>query len=780
MDFAGKTLLTIDDEPALRRGFTAYFEDSGFTVLEAENGRVGVDIFRSEQPDVVLCDLRMPEMDGLEVIKIIAAEAPNIPLIVVSGTGLLEDATEALRMGAWDYITKPVADMVVVEHIVNKSLEKSLLLEENLHYQKRLQILLDERTQELDQSQNLIESIFQGMPGLMFIYEQNPDGKFVLVRCNDESEKVLGYSFDKLKGTTLFDVVPEHQHEFLESRMKRSLAGEFSLAPSEYLLKCKDGKQVPFLISSYATDFKGKAYIVGFGIDLTEKKKSEKNLIRLAAAIEQAAEEIVITDIEANIEYVNPAFEKASGYSLAEALGNNPRVLKSGEHSEEFYRELWQTIIAGKTWRGRFTNRKKDGTVFYEDAAISPVYDGSGNHMGYVSVKKDITEQLKLEEHILQSQKMESIATLAGGIAHDFNNILAAIISSNELAMMKTDNSQVMKNLERIEIASFRARDLVQQILTFGRPCNDGKISMQPAIIIKEALKLLRASIPTTIDIRTNISSSGTIKGDPTQIHQVVMNLCTNAFHSMRERGGVLGVSLQDLEISEDNWIPGLELAPGKYLELEISDTGHGMSKETQEKIFEPYFTTKRKGDGTGLGLAVIHGIVDSHNAMIKVYSELGDGSVFRVYFPVVDDMLMGENDKIPQIKLTGAGEQLMVVDDEEQLVAILTDYLTAYGYKVKSFTNGLAAWEAFQREPESYDLLLTDMAMPGLDGKALAQKVLQLQPKQPIIINTGFSALLNREEALSMGVADYLQKPVAVNLMLQTIKKTLVGRYES
>ncbi len=775
MDFTGKTLLTIDDEPALRRGFRAYFEDSGFTVLEAGNGRIGVEIVRDKGPDVVLCDLRMPEMGGLEAIKIIAAEAPDTPLIVVSGTGLLEDATEALRVGAWDYVTKPIADMAEVEHIVNKSLEKAALLAENRHYQARLQSLLRERTQELNKSRNLIETIFTGMPGLMFVYELTPVGDFELVRWNQEFERVLGYSAEELEGTSIFILVHEKHHESIKQRLGLLFNGEPDRRPTEYMVKCKGGEEIPFLVTSHATMFEGKTFIVGFGIDITEKKKAEKELLRLAAAIEQAAEAIVITDSEGVIEYVNPAFEKVSGYSSAEVLGNNPRVLKSGAQDENFYRNLWAEITSGKTWRGRMVNRRKDGSLFSEDVAISPVYDRAGKHMGFVSVKKDVTEQIKLEEHLRQAQKMESIATLAGGIAHDFNNILAAIISSNELAMINSeDNPQVMKNLKRIAAAGSRARDLVQQILTFGRPVRDGKISMQPALVVKEALKLLRASIPTTIEIRTEIEARGTIMGDPTQIHQIVMNLCTNAFHAMRESGGVLGVSLNDVMITENDRVSGLNIAPGNYLLLEISDTGHGMSKEILEKIFEPYFTTKSIGDGTGLGLAVIHGIIESHNGLIKVYSEPGEGTVFRVYFPAAGEAVMGVKSERGQGMLLGNGEHLMVVDDEEQLLELLTEYLTEAGYRVSSYVNGLAAWEAFQKQPAGYDLLLTDMAMPGFDGKELAKKVLQLRPELPVIINTGFSPLLKRNEALAMGVADYLQKPVSINLMLTTIKRVL------
>jgi len=776
MRFPGKTLLTIDDEAALRRGFKAYFEDSDFKVLEAENGRVGVDIFRQQQPDVVLCDLRMPEMGGLEVIRIIAAEAPGTPLIVVSGTGLLEDAIEAIRQGAWDYITKPIVDMAVVEHVVNKSLEKAELLTENRRYQERLEILLKDRTLELDRSQNLIGTIFSAMPGLMFIYEQFPDGEFRLIRWNGAIERQLGYSVQELERSMVFKFFDKKDHELISSRLKSVFIENQELIPIEIPLLCKDGSEIMFMFTAYGAVFDGKNYLVGIGIDITDQKNAEKELLLLAAAIEQAAEEVVITDPEGLIQYVNPAFENVSGFSRSEALGSNPRILKSGVQDETFYQELWGEITAGRTWRGRFVNKRADGTLFTEDAAISPVYDESGTNMGYVSVKKDITEQLKFEERQRQSQRMESIATLAGGIAHDFNNILAAIIGSNDIAMLYCkDNPKLETNLKRIESAGLRAKELVQQILTFGRPEREEFIIMQPALVVKEALKLLRASIPATIEIHSNILSHKTIKADPTQIHQVVMNLCTNAFHAMRETGGVLGVELVDVQVSDGSMIPGLNLAPGSYLRFEVSDTGYGMSKETQEKIFMPYFTTKVSGDGTGLGLAVVHGIIENCGGTISVYSEIDEGTVFRVYLPAIygglsDNCEVADSLTSPR----GHGEMILVVDDEKHMVEIYEEALKEYGYRVAVFQNGNDAYEAFKEAPEEFNLLLSDMAMPGMHGKDLVKRVLALRPDLPVIINTGFSALLGKDEALALGIAEYLQKPVSLSVILRTIHHLL------
>ncbi|NPA24955.1 MAG: response regulator, partial [Deltaproteobacteria bacterium] len=279
MDFSGKTILTIDDEPALRRSLQAHFEDSGFQVLGAANGSQGIELFRTRKPEVILCDLRIPGMSGLEVIRIIAAEAPETPLIVLSGAGLLNDALEALRQGAWDYIIKPVSDMASVEHVVNKSLEKARLLEENRLFQERLQVLLKERTRDFNRSQNLIESIFQGMPGLVFVYEQNEEGNFVLVKYNHQQcERILGYHENELLGLSILALLEEEQQALAQARV-RMLENRDELLSHEYLIRSKSGEMIPFLVSSYLATFEGKDLIVGFGIDIREKKKTEKSLI---------------------------------------------------------------------------------------------------------------------------------------------------------------------------------------------------------------------------------------------------------------------------------------------------------------------------------------------------------------------------------------------------------------------------------------------------------------------------------------------------------------------
>ena len=292
-------------------------------------------------------------------------------------------------------------------------------------------------------------------------------------------------------------------------------------------------------------------------------------------------------------------------------------------------------------------------------------------------------------------------------------------------------------------------------------------------MVIKEALKMLRSSIPTTIEIRQELTANGIVLADPTQIHQVIMNLCTNAYHAMRETGGTLAVFLGEIEIRDEDEGYG-ELVPGRYLKLTVSDTGCGINPEIQERIFEPYFTTKKTGEGTGLGLAVVHGIIKSYNGHITVYSEPGRGTTFHVYLPLVEEKAAELPVKEAIVELSGNGEHILFVDDEPQIREFADRLFSLHGYRVTSFTNGVQALEDFQDHPGQYDLVITDMTMPYMTGAELAQKIFGIQPEMPVILCTGQSELINREKALAMGICDYLNKPVIKHDYLAAIRKAL------
>ncbi len=412
-------------------------------------------------------------------------------------------------------------------------------------------------------------------------------------------------------------------------------------------------------------------------------------------------------------------------------------------------------------------------------ASSSPLLDEAGNLAGIVHVAKDITKQKNLELQLRQAQKMEAIGTLAGGIAHDFNNLLAPILGYAEI-LQETLNPKTKEGHRVHEIykAGLRAKDLVKQILGFSRQAEQKLSLIEPHLIIKEALKLLRASIPTTIEIKEDIDShSGKIMADPTQIHQVIVNLCTNAYQAMQNTGGILGVSLQPLVLSEDDVVAKVKLEPGSYLMIEVSDTGPGMTPDIIEKIFNPYFTTKSKKGGTGMGLATVDSIIKDHGGHISVYSEPGTGTTFHVYLPRVEGEEAADKESLNETQgLTGT-ERILIVDDEEAIAQLEREMLESLGYKVSMQTESVTAWQIFESDPESFDLVITDMAMPHMTGMELAKNILSVRQNFPIILCTGFSEMLNKEQARDLGIREYLMKPVVKNKLAKTIRQVLNNR---
>ena len=418
-------------------------------------------------------------------------------------------------------------------------------------------------------------------------------------------------------------------------------------------------------------------------------------------------------------------------------------------------------------------SKKKDKGWAIFDLALHPLRANSGS--GGVLVIADVSQEHSLQERLRQSEKMEAIGTLAGGIAHDFNNILSAILGYAELAQLRQDDGErLAHDLDEIKNGACRARDLVAQILTFSRKTEQQRRPLQASLIINEALKLLRSSIPASIDFRTEINSQGQVLAEPTQLHQVIMNLCTNAAHAMAGQVGTLGVSLQEVEVAENDPVLGAELQQGCYLQIEVSDTGCGMAKSVLERIFDPFFTTKEAGKGTGLGLAVVHGIIQDHGGHITVYSELGQGSTFHIYLPMVSEENNEKEKATPEAIITNGQEQILFVDDEKGITDLARHVFQVYGYRISTFNDPYEALHHFEHDPGSFDLLITDMTMPRMTGDKLVAKVRIIRPELPVILCTGYSEVINRDKALAMGVNTFIQKPVLMSKLLLASQQLL------
>ena len=413
-----------------------------------------------------------------------------------------------------------------------------------------------------------------------------------------------------------------------------------------------------------------------------------------------------------------------------------------------------------------------DGSVWERYSA--PVRDKAGKNYGRIWSFRDITERRKLEAQFRQAQKMESIGMLAGGIAHDFNNILSAILGNLYLVKMESENHpELAEHVEHLFQATQRATDLVNQILTFSRQNKQEREPLRLNRVVQEALKLLRSSVPATIRIHTDLKETPTVLANPTAIHQVVMNLGTNAWHAMREKPGTLKVEMVVMEVDADfaGAHPGLH--PGRYVRLSVSDTGHGMDPATVERIFEPFFTTKSVGEGTGLGLAVVLGIMQNHDGTITVYSERGAGTTFHLYFPVFEtETATPEPVSMPIPR--GQGEHVLFVDDEEALARVGTRMLERLGYRVTSKTNAPEAVAAVRAHPDKFDLVVTDLTMPGLDGLKLGSQLLQIRPGLPIILTTGYSGAMTLENARELGFRDLLAKPTTARVLGEAVHRAL------
>ncbi|MFP4087893.1 MAG: PAS domain S-box protein [Desulfobacteraceae bacterium] len=596
----------------------------------------------------------------------------------------------------------------------------------------------------------------------------------VITFANASASRITGYPLEEIVGRPLIEFLHPEDRAVIWQRYEDRLAGRE--VPSNYTLPIihKSGRDVWLQINQVVVNWEGAPATLNIARDITVQHRAEEKTQQLLSAIEQAAEIIVITDREGNIQYVSPSFEKVTGYTRYEVRGQNPKILKSGVQDIAFYQELWETILSGRRWQGRMVNRRKDGSHYTEEASISPVMNDKGSITHFVAVKRDVTAEIETEERLAQAQKMESIGALAGGVAHDFNNILSPILIHSEMAMMELpEGSPLRMNLSQIFQAGERARDLVQQILTFARREESERIPLRASLAVKESIKFLRSTIPTTIDIRHDIRADrDTVLADPSQMQQIVMNLCTNAAHAMREKGGLLEIQLTDDYLGSEDITHFADLVPGHYLKMSVKDSGPGISPELMDKIFEPYFTTKEVGEGTGLGLAVTHGIVKQYDGDITVESEIGKGTTFHVLLPIEDAAISGTD--VRPADFPKGEERILFVDDEQAAVDAIVPMLEKLGYRVTARTSSPEALEIFRRRPEAFDLVITDYTMPHMTGRELAQKVMDIRPNIPIILCTGFSEQIDEAKAKAVGIRAFVIKPIVMKEMAYTIREVL------
>ncbi|MGV8124934.1 MAG: PAS domain S-box protein [Candidatus Xenobiia bacterium LiM19] len=623
----------------------------------------------------------------------------------------------------------------------------------------------------LRESEEKFRTAFRTGPDMMAITSLI-DGTYLDV--NNAFLELTGYTRQEIIGRSAIDL-----NIWVKAGDRDKMASEIArcghVTNYEAQFRMKDGRILNCLSSASITMIGGVPHVLSIVKNIDHIRQAEEERARLATAIEQSAETIVITDVAGTIVYVNPAFEKTSGYSSAESLGAKPSILKSGLQDDLFYRTLWKTIARGAVWSGHFTNRKKDGTLYEEKATISPVKDDSGTIVNYVAVKEDVTNEVSLQKQLLQSQKMEAVGKLAGGVAHDFNNMLQIIIGFSELLIkrMKEDTTEY-EDLGKILETSRNAADLVRSLLTFSRKVEPMFLPLNINNNVVQIKKILERTLPRIIAIKTLLSTGlRDIYADTIQIEQVLMNLALNARDAMPE-GGTLTFETRNVTLDEAWCSLHLGFSEGDYVKLTVSDTGQGMSKDTVERIFEPFFTTKKIGSGTGLGLAIVYGIVQQHNGCISCDSKPGNGTAFDLYFKAMKDESKpaeAEVDAVPSARGNGT---LLLVDDEESIRVLGNRILAEAGYKVLLAQNGREALELFRKEHEHISLVILDLSMPAMNGRDCLKEIISLDHHVKIIIMSGYTEEIAPEEFSNLDTVAFLGKPFRFFELLQKVHMLL------
>ena len=599
---------------------------------------------------------------------------------------------------------------------------------------------------------------------------------------NIKNIELIGYSREELTSTPFINFVHPDDREVTLGRYLKRIKGEELPGVNVFRVIDKTGNIKWAELNSVLISWGGRPATLNFLNDITERKQAEEQLSKLFRAVEQSPTTVMITDTDANIEYVNPKFTQLTGYTLEDVIGKNPRILKSGETPPEEYKRLWETITSGREWRGEFHNKKKNGEFYLESASISSIKNPEGLISHFVAVKEDITERKRaeeerttLQEQLRQSQKMEAIGRLAGGVAHDFNNILTVIKGYSQFSLAEIkEEDPLRENIEEIKKSADRAADLTRQLLAFSRrQIMEVKI-LDLNTLLQNLDKMLRRIIGEDIELVTLLREDlGRVKADPGQIEQVVMNLAVNAKDAM-SKGGKLIIETANVELDKAYAQAHVAVKPGPYVMIAVSDTGTGMAPEVRDRVFEPFFTTKGKGKGTGLGLSTVYGIVKQSGGNIWVYSEPGQGTTLKIYLPRVDEPAEKLEAQVIGEEFPRGSETILIVEDDKEVRKLAVGILKRQGYTVLDGSYGDEAFNVCRQHKGPIRLLVTDVVMPGMDGRALSQCLSQLHPEMKVLYMSGYTD----DAIIHHGVMDkgmnFIQKPFTVNGLTKKVREVL------
>ena len=820
----GSTILVIDDEPSVLENLVDHLEDWGYRVFKAQNGREGLDRFNHHHPDLVLTDLLMPEIGGLTVLRRIRETDPDQPVIVVSGTGRIVDAIEALRLGAWDYILKPIESMSVVLHAVQQALERAHLLKQNRANQENLEALVRQRTLALEQANARLADIntrlknvvatTRGLSlcadvaqfgatllshfanhmlasgGSLFLLEP---GGLRLLHTLDENH-VPGFIPFPLPGQSVLGRVIESRGPLLvrDMTMETDLIGSgwkqypngsalafplmdensriigvltlHSKIPPPFM---EQDREIGTILASYSFETLRAAK------SMEALRESEARFRELAEMLPEAVFE---TDREMTLTFANRRAGELFGYTqpeLADGFDATGLLIPRDRQRIPGNPLTRMDDPSSGTGAAQYTGLRKDGTTFPMLLTMAPI-TREDKTMGYRGVVVDITDELALKDHLRQAQKMEAVGQLAGGIAHDLNNLLSPILGFSEMLMEDLDETdEHRESINEIMRAGMRARDLVRKLLAFSRKQTLAVKPVNINTILKEFEKLLRRTIREDIDIEFNMAPSlPACVADDGQIEQVIINLAINAADAMPD-GGKLGFTTRVERVDDSHQRMDPEMQPGPHIALTVSDTGHGMDEATCRQIFEPFFSTKGIR-GTGLGLSTVYGIVKQHGGDIRVDSRPGNGSRFTVYLPACSHAEVDKTNSKPADTDLKGEASVLLVEDNAQVLRMTRAMLQRLGYTVIVARNGDEALSALDAHGGRIDLMLADVVLPGMNGREIYTRAMASHPGLKVLYMSGYSDdLIAHHGMLEEGMV-FIEKPFSVRDLAEKIRHLL------
>ncbi len=746
------TFLAVDDAPEslelMRIILTRYFP-SARVLIESKSVRA-LEIAKRERPTLILLDVKMPELDGFEFARRMRADPAlaATPVLMLSGVSTdVQSRITGLEAGAESFLAKPYEPMELVAQV--RALLRIRHSEDALRmHHVELEMELERRTEKLRASEHKFRMLFENLPDAVFVEDENG----IVLDANLAACRLHEMTRAQIVGVHASALVPPEQRAQMTKLIPQWFSGGLERLEGESYTA--SGRRVPVEIRARKVEYDGRPAVLLHVHDLNERRiarqlherdldeqrnvQDERN--RLILAVEQSAEAIIITDAAGIIQYVNHAFEQITGYSRAEALGQRPSLVRSGQHDEAFYKGMWGNIAQGKVWSGRVINKRKDGKQFHAELTISPVRDVQGKVINFVAVSRDISREVDLEGQLHQIQKMESIGRLAGGVAHDFNNLLTSILGFARIVSdrLPKDHPQQLE-IKEIVFAGERAAQLTRQLLSFSRKQSVHMMPLDLNELLREMEHLLRRTLGEDIELRVNLDPQlGPQMGDPMQMQQILLNLAVNARDAMPS-GGHLTIGTQSVLLDEGFCASRVGLHPGPHIRLSISDDGCGIPEENREQIFEPFFTTKGRG-GTGLGLSIVYAIVQQSHGHIEFKTALGRGTEFILYFPQQAPQAAVAATVVTPVPLLGGHETILLVEDDELVRDLAQRLLVSLGYSVLTAAGAREAEAICRRHKGVLHLILSDVVMPQVSGHAMVRKLRTLRQDFKVLYMSGFT----------------------------------------